>query len=84
MPQVRLGNTRLRIVKKIRVTKHRVSIDILRDNIKIVIITIVVVIISSVTVRHMYAAAVATTPDYRGLTSAISKGNARGEQTMCI
>jgi hypothetical protein len=37
-----------------------------------------------VTVRHMYAATIASAPDYGGLTSPISKGNARGEQAMCI
>jgi hypothetical protein len=35
-------------------------------------------------VRHMYAATAAAAPNYRDLTSAISKGNARGEQAMYI
>jgi hypothetical protein len=37
-----------------------------------------------VTVRHMYAAAVTVTSDYRGSTSATSKGSTRGEQAMYI
>ena len=37
-----------------------------------------------VTVRHMYTATAAAAPDYGGPTSAISKGNARGEQAMYI
>jgi hypothetical protein len=36
------------------------------------------------TVRHMYAATAAAAPNYGGPTSAISKGNARGEQAMYI
>jgi hypothetical protein len=36
------------------------------------------------TVRHMHAAAVAATPDYRALRLAISKGNIRGERAMYI
>ena len=35
-------------------------------------------------VRHMYAATAATPPNYGGLTSAISKGNTRGEQAIYI
>ena len=44
-----------------------------------------------VTVRHMYTATAAAAPDYGGptsdyggSTSAISKGNARGERAMYI
>jgi hypothetical protein len=37
-----------------------------------------------VTVRHMHAATTATAPNYRGPTTVISKGNARGEQAMYI
>jgi hypothetical protein len=36
----------------------------------------------SVTVHHMYAATPAAAPDYGDLRSAISKGNARGEQAV--
>jgi hypothetical protein len=35
-------------------------------------------------VRHIHAATAATAPNYGGLTSAISKGNARGKQAMYI
>jgi hypothetical protein len=37
-----------------------------------------------VMVRYMYAATAATALSYKGPTSVISKGNARGEQAMYI
>jgi hypothetical protein len=37
-----------------------------------------------VTVRHMYAATAATALNYKGPTSVISKGNAKGKQAMYI
>jgi hypothetical protein len=43
-----------------------------------------VILIVSVTARHMHTAAAASAPDHGGSTSPISKGNAGGKQAMYI